>query len=199
MNVLHRILGSKKNFSIPEEFVDYLSINNNQYSFIETGTFKGGSIDLVKNYVLEIHSCEPAKLYYDYSRNKFCDDKKVNIYNVTSIEMLSMKFNKDQRFLYWIDSHYKGEGTYGIDNPCPLMDEMSIVLPKLKVEDILLIDDARLFTMPAFKNRFELWPDLIDIANIIKKYECSFYIFKDTIIIGKKSQHLYDFLKHILG
>jgi len=75
---------------------------------------------------------------------------------------------------------------------------MSIVLPKLKVEDILLIDDARLFAMPAFKNRFELWPNLIDITNIVQKFECNFYIFRDTIIIGKKSQHLLNFLKYIL-
>jgi hypothetical protein len=48
--------------------------------------------------------------------------------------------------IYWLDGHYSGKGTALAGNTqCPIIAELDAIIKRGNAEDIILIDDARLF------------------------------------------------------
>lgn len=183
-------MGSKS-FSIPKNFVSFIKDHANNYNFLETGTFKGGTVDVVRNIVNSVHTCEPAEKYYNFSKDRFSAYSNVEVYNEDSLSFLK-RFTSLSNKIYWIDSHFKGGDTFGSENPCPLIDELEIILPTFSESDILLIDDSRLFTMPNISVDHKKWPDLVSIVNVLKRFNCKLYIDSDVLIVGKEKSDIVD-------
>lgn len=67
------------------------------------------------------------------------------------------------RALHWLDAHWSGEGTAGSNDECPLLDELNALLPR--ANDIILIDDARLFLCaPPKPHNPQAWPGIAEVV-----------------------------------
>jgi len=65
--------------------------------------------------------------------------------------------------LYWLDAHWSGLDTAGVENPCPVLDEITAITPD--PADCLLIDDARLFATTEEPQR---WPTLVAVIDALR-------------------------------
>jgi hypothetical protein len=65
--------------------------------------------------------------------------------------------------LYWLDAHWSGLDTAGVENPCPVLDEITAI--PADPADCLLIDDARLFATTAEPKR---WPTLVEVIDALR-------------------------------
>ena len=93
---------------------------------------------------------------------------------------------------FWLDAHCSFGHTAGIDDQCPLLDELNIIL-KRNQDDIILIDDARLFMkVPPPPHNIDQWPTLTEIFDCILKSKKKRYvqIINDVIfILPNKKQY----------
>jgi|GEM_PF-3472625 len=98
---------------------------------------------------------------------------------------------KDHNVVYWLDGHWSGSETAGKENECPLLDELSCL--SKRTEDIILIDDARLFiSPPPYPSKPEQWPTIQDIVTIISNFDKVPFlqIIDDVIFIIPDKQEL---------
>ena len=131
-----------------------LQINDN-FVFIESGTYKGGTIfpistKISKNYTIEINE----------TAYKYCVDiaKKKNITNIDfflgdTIDVLPKiieKIENDKFCIFFLDGHvtennsgFTGKGKVDV----PLIEELSIIYNNYKGHGIIIIDDTRLLKM----------------------------------------------------
>lgn len=65
-----------------------------------------------------------------------------------------------------MDGHWSGGETAGEHDECPLLDEL--VCLSSRTEDIILIDDARLFLCaPPLPHNPSQWPTICDIVDVL--------------------------------
>jgi hypothetical protein len=71
-----------------------------------------------------------------------------------------------QRAVFWLDSHWSGEGTAGEGDECPLLDELACLAQRR--DDIILIDDARFFLCaPPPPHDPAQWPGIADVVDAL--------------------------------
>jgi len=69
----------------------------------------------------------------------------------------------DRKALHWLDSHWFGAETAGENDQCPLLGELACLSERH--QDIILIDDARLFlAAPPMPHNPAQWPTIADIV-----------------------------------
>ncbi|MDD4441273.1 MAG: hypothetical protein PHX41_05195 [Kiritimatiellae bacterium] len=162
---------------IPQEITLKLAALSGADVFVETGTFQGGTTRWAAGHFPVIHTIERSeKLYAQY-------EKQLNaIPGVTthlgdSRDCLPAIVRKisDRKAVYWLDGHWSGGETAGADDECPLLDELSCLVDRS--EDIILIDDARLFLCaPPAPHLPTLWPTLPDILDVFKDAEARRFV-----------------------
>lgn len=69
----------------------------------------------------------------------------VKVVRGTSVEaMTDLLPLESQPCLFWLDAHFSGGNTSGVELPCPLLDELRIICSgRSSANTIILIDDAR--------------------------------------------------------
>ena len=85
--------------------------------------------------------------------------------------------------IFWLDAHWCGGSTYGVDDECPLLEEISLIIEHAE-NHIIIIDDARLFLKPPTKLlSSDQWPGLNEIVGLLLK-RTNFYTFacEDVIV-----------------
>ena len=90
-------------------------------------------------------------------------------------------FAGDNRVLFWLDAHYSGGVTYGQQDECPLLDELTIIFEKLSEnKDIMiLVDDIRVFGVnPSY-------PSKASIIQLAANRGFSWDIVFDVMILTK--------------
>ena len=118
--------------------------------FVETGTFKGNSVQQVRCLFREIYTVESSGHYYELACERFKSDPGIHVYHDTSAEFLRrmMPGLVGRSVLYWLDAHSCGEEKPAKGVPqCPLLEELAAI-GGLNDHSVLLIDDARLFLSP---------------------------------------------------
>lgn len=174
--------------------------------FVETGTFKGDSIENVKDLFNEIHSVELSKEYYQFCKERFKDNPDVHLYLDSSPDFLA-KIHPDlsnKSVLYWLDAHWcVAEDTAGEKSQCPLLDEIDS-LNNLNDESVIIIDDARLFlSPPPSPHEISQWPDFNSVIESLKKISKTHetMILNDNILFYpasiKKAIHTYGYIHSI--
>lgn len=175
------------NFSLDIELVKMLKKHLPLNIFVETGTFKGDTLDKVKNIFKEIYSVELSKEYYEESLSRFDKNKNIHLYLNSSEKFLKeLRPNlKNQSVLYWLDAHWcVADKTAGEKSQCPLLEELKSI-HTLNQKSVIIIDDARLFiSTPPKPHEISQWPDFDSVLNSLKK--CSslhqILILSDTIL-----------------
>ena len=118
------------------------------YSFVETGSFMGDTIQLaVDKGFKEIHSIEQSQYYIDHCIKRFSGSNMGS--NITlwpgdsKSRMKEICAKLDNRAVFWLDAHFDGGKTAG-DVWAPLYHELLAISCFSKHKDnIIMIDDYR--------------------------------------------------------
>jgi hypothetical protein len=120
--------------------------------FVETGTFRGDMIAAVRANFEQLFSIELHAELGSKAARRFAADPAVKILIGDSGELLKPLVQAIGRpVVYWLDGHYSGFRTARGEADTPICRELDAVLVHGTPDDIVLIDDARLFgTDPAY-------------------------------------------------
>ncbi len=134
--------------------------------FIETGTFEGDTVALVRPYFPEIHTIELSPEYHTKAGARFSGDSGVKAHLGDSGEVLATLRPEyaGRATLFWLDAHWcVAENTAGESSQSPLLRELAAIGP-LHPDSVVLIDDARLYLCaPGAPQDMAQWPDLADV------------------------------------
>jgi hypothetical protein len=126
-----------------------VSCGNRSATWVETGTFLGGTTRVLAEYGKKVYSLEPEPTLYANAKKQFEFFNNVEILNGPSeviFPKLLPTIGEDVNF--WLDGHFSAGQTYKGENDTPIMEELACISQNLhrygKV--VILIDDIRLFT-----------------------------------------------------
>lgn len=157
-------------FSIDPRLIAVLNNHLAFDVFVETGTFRGETIDTIKSYFKRIYSVELSPHYYEKAMHKFGDDPKITLLNADSASALKtiLPDIQDRPAIFWLDAHWcVADATAGELSQCPLLDELHAI-KQLNNQSMIIIDDARLFlATPQAPHEISNWPTLHAITQAL--------------------------------
>ncbi|KPA17089.1 hypothetical protein MHK_002692 [Candidatus Magnetomorum sp. HK-1] len=175
------------NFSIDINLITFLTNYNPFDMFIETGTFKGDTVEMAKKFFPQCISIESSHEYYKKALSRFENDDTVTIIHGNSGKVLADLTSKsnDYSILFWLDAHqceFEGETENTLETP--ILQELSAIA-HLEPNSVVLIDDARLYLCPPSKPYDYLqWPDFEKIYLHLKKLSTNHIlaVYNDVIV-----------------
>jgi hypothetical protein len=118
----------------------------NTTNFVETGTFHGGMIEAQRGNFQNLFSIELNEHLFAAARAKFAGDSKIHLIQGDSgVRLREVAEALDQSALFWLDAHYSRGKTSGAGSDAPILRELSGLASRHRFNDLILIDDARLF------------------------------------------------------
>ncbi len=113
-------------------------------NFVETGTFKGGSVLTALSCGFDsVYSVELHKPYFDYCVALYKDEPRVVLYNGDSALLLwDMIKDIKEPITFWLDGHIERNLPFGI-KPIPIMEELLAIGKHPIKNHTILIDDRR--------------------------------------------------------
>lgn len=115
-------------------------------TFVETGTFLGETLNILKMHVKAAYSIELHKGLYERARELFRYDPQVSLrFGDSGEELRKLLAAIDEPTLFWLDAHYSGEGTALGGSASPILQELEAILQHPVPGHVILIDDARCF------------------------------------------------------
>jgi hypothetical protein len=125
--------------------------------FIETGTYKGHTIDVIKDHVAKVWSIELSPELASRARIKYARVPHVEICEGDSAEWVPRLL--DQLYepaLFWLDGHWSAGETARGSLDTPIRAELDAVLNHRVDSHVVLIDDAREFGQGDYPSIAEL-------------------------------------------
>lgn len=157
-------------FSIDEKWLGLFKELLPLQQFVETGTFKGESLDLARKYLRRCFSVELSPELHSKASARFAGESGLVLHLGPSPAFLK---DHQQEFaaaptLFWLDAHWcVAAGTSGEDSQSPILEELQAI-KTLHADSVVMIDDARLYLCaPPKPHRVGDWPDLDDIARAL--------------------------------
>ena len=175
------------NFGVPEKEVEFLKENMKLDILVEGGTYKGGTAKSMSKKFRKVYTIEKSDVMFDFAKENLKGTKNVTLLKGDTREHLHSIMENNDNILFWLDAHWSGGDTYGEEDQCPLLDELKIIF-EYKKNNVLLIDDARLFLAPPPEpHKIPYWPTLLDIINVLParwevfEYEDVLYIIPERM------------------
>lgn len=139
--------------------------------FVETGTFRGDTVELVKDHFREIHTVELSPEYYEAARSRFGARANIDLVQGDSAAVLAAWASglHDKSVLYFLDAHWcVADNTAGETSQCPLLNEIRSI-GQLNAESLIVIDDARLFLAPPLApHEISQWPSFNEVLDVLR-------------------------------
>ena len=189
-------------FSIDIKLAELLANKLNTSTFVETGTFHGDSVELVRPYFREIHTCELSPELHQAACRRFQGISGIHCHlgpSEQSLQKISEQL-KGNPVLYWLDAHWcAAENTAGEESQCPLLEELDAIAP-LHADSVVWIDDARYLMSPPPKPHVcKGWPKWHEVNAKLSSIggNSHQYVFaNDTILLYPKrlEEIIYDYL-----
>ncbi len=132
--------------------------------FVETGTFRGATTRWAAGRFADVHTIEREPALHAANQPALSGLPGVRAHLGDSRAVLPgiVASLGEKRAVYWLDGHWSGAGTAGEDDPCPLLDELACLAAR--PQDIVLIDDARLFLgAPPLPHDPARWPGIAQV------------------------------------
>lgn len=183
------------NFSIDPNLVRILKKALQLDVFVETGTFKGDTIELVRDQFSEIYSVELSREYYETAVQRFDGDVHIKLVHSDSPSAMQVWGPKlsEQSVLYFLDAHWcAAENTASISSQCPLLEEIKAI-GRLNIESVIVIDDARLFLAPPLApHEISQWPSFHQIVSSLLSMSCNheLMVVNDVIVFYPKQSNI---------
>ena len=152
---------------------------------VETGTFMGRGAQALRSVFPRVWSIELSdELYYAACR-EISAPGLTFVYG-SSVQVLPALLTEiAEPALFWLDGHYSGEGTAGVEMECPLLEEIAAIDASPNApRSVLLIDDARLFLgPPPDPHKPDHWPTLMSVLDTLRtKHDRYLTLFEDMVI-----------------
>lgn len=157
------------------QLLDFIASTFNIKAFVETGTAHAETALKVLNIFSSIYTVELADSLYQEANGKLASTH-ARCYHNNSVDFLKMILPElgQAPIVYWLDAHWDGGSTAGVDEQCPLLNELEVINGREGNNDFILIDDAHVFFSPAVLGGQEThdikqWPDLTQIFPMLSK------------------------------
>jgi hypothetical protein len=158
-------------FGVPSEITLALAQLNTSRTFVETGTFRGGTTRWAATHFDKVFTIERAPAIYERNAADLGRFPNITALLGDSRRVLPEIVSAlgHQRAVFWLDGHWSGADTAGESDECPLLGELAALSGRH--EDIILIDDARLFLSapPRPHNPME-WPGIGAIVEALGRH-----------------------------
>lgn len=151
--------------------------------FVETGTYFGETVQFVLDTFNKIWSVELAPQLASAAQKRFAPHGHVQIIQGDSGQVLKQIMPQwDRSTLFWLDGHWNhDEVTARGDTVCPVLAELDAVFSGHPERDVILIDDARIFSG---QGDYPSMTQLRDyVAARLKQHQ--FYVADDVIRIHR--------------
>jgi hypothetical protein len=144
----------------------FLLKNFNVDTFVETGSAHGGMTVKACGLFSSVYTVELNTALFNETSQKV--KGRANCRNGKSVDFLKelLPTIKDKPIIYWLDAHYSGDETSGIEEQCSLLDEIKIINSRREDKDFIFIDDAHTFFSPAIlkaPHDVDQFPNIVDI------------------------------------
>ncbi|MCI0448100.1 hypothetical protein L0152_33390 [bacterium] len=169
----------------PEELILLVQKHKSIAVFVETGTYFGGTAFWASKHFEKVITVENSEKLYQQAKEKYGDVGNIEfVLGDTRKELRRIVPTLASQAIFWLDSHWSGGETFGMNDECPIIVELEIIANS-NCNHVLLIDDARLFASPPpIPHKLEQWPTLTELFSVIKRMYPDSYvvIFEDVVI-----------------
>lgn len=170
-------------FGVPRDLVLSLKSMFNITSFVETGTNEGGTTEWAADHFDIVHTAEASEPIFARSSARLSARKNVTCHFGQSPAVLAKLIHELPPSIFWLDAHWCGHETAGLSAECPLIAEMSVIMPYFS-KHLILVDDARLFLQPPpYGHETTHWPSLDDIFRAVPAQSYT-VLWADTFLIA---------------
>ncbi|WP_193211624.1 hypothetical protein [Luteolibacter marinus] len=153
---------------------------------VETGTFKGDTVEAMRGEFRKVYSIELAEHFYLEAKKRFAGVSNVDLRQGDSGKVMAgLVTELDAPTLFWLDGHYSGGDTAQGDLNCPVWGELEAIFSGCKQPFVVLIDDARCFRHVGAED----YPDVSDIEKWVaeRRPDLGLEVAMDCIRIAPKS------------
>jgi hypothetical protein len=134
---------------------------------VETGTWVGNGALLLSDVFPEVETIELSPEVAASARETLAREATIALREGDSRTLLAPS---SRPTFYFLDGHWCGGATGGVDAECPVLDELDAVAGG-HPDDVLVIDDAALFVEPPPPpHRPEDWPSLAEVEERIGRH-----------------------------
>jgi hypothetical protein len=115
--------------------------------FIETGTFKGDTLDRMARHAERAYSIELSDAYFARANERFAKRSNITVLHGDAGDVLPpLVAQLEEPALFWLDGHYSaGSTAHGVE-ASPISRELEAVLASPVSGHVVLIDDVAEFT-----------------------------------------------------
>ena len=145
---------------------------------VETGTFKGSTAKKLSSLADYVTTIEANEIFYRKALTWVTDVGNITpVLGESGVLLGDHLPNAEMNCLVWLDAHFSGGITAGEFNPCPLINELSQILPLRNASNsIILIDDSRGLIGESG------WPLLSDLVCLLNQHGFSSLIIDDVLV-----------------
>ncbi|MDO8811307.1 MAG: glycosyltransferase family 2 protein [Gallionella sp.] len=160
--------------------------------FVETGTFRGDTVNLVKDIFRDVYTVELSAEYYAEARSRFGEQAHIHLVHSDSVTALAdwAPNLRGRSVLYFLDAHWcVAANTAGEASQCPLLGEIRAI-DQLSADSLIVIDDARLFLAPPpAPHEISQWPTFSGVIEALHGVSISHQVMvlNDAIIFFPRS------------
>ena len=141
------------------------SLRDDYNILVETGTYNGDMVRAQLDNFDQIYSIELGDKLFLKAIEMFQEEPHVTILHGNSPSVLEWLVpTLSCPVLFWLDAHWSGGNTALGDKPCPLLEELDVILES-PFRHGILIDDARCF------GTLQNFPKLDEIRDKIGDFE----------------------------
>ena len=174
-------------FGIPPDLVSSLVQGFGLRAAVETGTNYGDSAQLLAKYVPDVWTIELSKTLVDLAKERHGHVPGIRFIHGDSADVLTTLAPQIvSPTLFWLDAHWCGNDTAGVEAQCPLMEELAALdSAPAAAESCILIDDAITYLggpPPAWESSD--FPPFIDIVDALRSRHPRFVTVLQDVIIA---------------
>jgi len=173
-------------FGIPEFTSLFFKKEMNLNTFVEGGTYIGGTAKKMSSIFEKVITIEKSDVMFNKAKENLNGRENIILLKGDTRYYLKEILKENNNILFWLDSHWSGGDTYGKEDECPLIEELNFIF-NFKKNYAILIDDARLFlSPPPLPHNYKKWPDIRDIIRLIPS-NFDITILEDVIYVYPNS------------
>ncbi len=154
-------------------------------AFVETGTSLGGTTRWAAGCFEVVFTIEKAEGLYQRHHETLRALGNVEPLFGDSRDLLPGVLTRldGRKAVFWLDGHWSGGDTAGVDDECPLLGELEAL--RAREGDIVMIDDARLFLCaPPRPHDPGQWPTISEVLAALGTEPESYVQIVDDVIFS---------------
>jgi hypothetical protein len=184
----------------PENLVLFLKNTFGIMSFVETGTFQGGTAFWASKLFNTVHTIELSETLSETARARFEQAGNIEFVAGDSRRELPKICEKlSGPVLFWLDAHYSAGITAGGGERVPVLGEIEAIDCHMP-DAFIMIDDARLFEMPPPQpHAQDEYPSLLQTLEALNRKIKRYIAIVDDVIVAVPeayAQPVKDFLQY---